>query len=272
MEPAELSTMLKPFFTRKPEKSVEGKPYSHNTVKANSFRAGQIFFLVHFKEIIRDKVFKLASISKRSCATGIDFFHKAQASNFEAKTLKSSMQQISLVWILRKVLQIRHGLTPFSASEIEAVKTNAKWNPVTFSSTTTPSRLKYFISSENAMKISPPSSAPDFTHSVFHGCKFWDWSYTFLSSPVFEQSVGIYEPKAPSFRVFNPTDVTRINFRWQLVKSGPITVEIKLVKPIKFTPTRQSRTFAIRSPLAFLPCLRAVLKFCKLKINGRLIK
>ena len=53
--------MLKPFFTQKPEKSVEGKPYSHNTVKANSFRAGQIFFLVLFKEIIRDKVFKLAN-------------------------------------------------------------------------------------------------------------------------------------------------------------------------------------------------------------------
>ena len=50
MEPAELSTMLKPFFTQKPEKSVEGKPYSRNTVKANSFRAGQNFFLVPFKE------------------------------------------------------------------------------------------------------------------------------------------------------------------------------------------------------------------------------
>ena len=32
------------FFTQKPEKSVEGKLYSRNTVKANSFRAGQIFF------------------------------------------------------------------------------------------------------------------------------------------------------------------------------------------------------------------------------------
>ena len=51
--------MLKPFSTQKPEKSVEGKPYCHNTVKANSFRVGQIFFLVLFKEIIRDKVFKL---------------------------------------------------------------------------------------------------------------------------------------------------------------------------------------------------------------------
>ena len=149
------------------------------------------------------------------------------------------------------------------------MKTNARWNPVTFSSTTTTTtttcRLKYFISSAKATKISPPSSAPDFTHSVFHGCKFWDWN-TFLSSPVFEQSFGIYEPKAPSFRVFDPRGVTRINFRWQLVKFGPITVEIKLVKPIKFTPTRQSRVFAIRSPLAFLPCLRAVLKFCELKI------
>ena len=50
MELAELSTMLKPFFTQKPEKSVEGKLYSCNTVNANSFRAGQIFFLVPFKE------------------------------------------------------------------------------------------------------------------------------------------------------------------------------------------------------------------------------
>ena len=38
------------FFTQKPEKSVEGKPYSRNTVRANSFRAGQICFLVPFKE------------------------------------------------------------------------------------------------------------------------------------------------------------------------------------------------------------------------------
>ena len=44
MEPAELSAMWKRFFTQKPEKSVEGKPYSRNTVKAKSFRAGQTFF------------------------------------------------------------------------------------------------------------------------------------------------------------------------------------------------------------------------------------
>ena len=38
--------------------------------------------------IIRDKVFKPANealITKRSCATGIDFFHKAQASNFQRR-------------------------------------------------------------------------------------------------------------------------------------------------------------------------------------------
>ena len=45
-----------------------------------------------------------------------------------------------------------------------------------------------------------------------------------------EQYVGIYEPKAPSFRVFDPSGVTRINFTSQLVKFGPITVEIELVK------------------------------------------
>ena len=87
---------------------------------------------------------------------------------------------------------------------------------------------------ESEETIRPSSSATDFTHSVFHRCKFWDWN-KFLSSQVFEQYVGIYEPKAPSFRVFDPRGVTRINFTWQLVKFAPITVEIKLVKPIKFT-------------------------------------
>ena len=52
MGPAELSTMLKPFFTLKPEKSVEGKPYSRNNVKANSFRAGQILFWFPSKKAI----------------------------------------------------------------------------------------------------------------------------------------------------------------------------------------------------------------------------
>ena len=76
--------------------------------------------------------------------------------------------------------------------------------------------------------------ATDFTHSVFHRCKFWDWN-TFLSRQVFEKYVGIYESKAPSFRVFDPRGGTRINFTWQLVKFAPITVEIKLVKPIKIS-------------------------------------
>ena len=81
------------FFTQKPEKLVEGKPYSRNTVKANSFRAGQIFFLVPFKES-RFPLFGTSiqagkrssrSITERSCATGIDSFHKAQASNFQQR-------------------------------------------------------------------------------------------------------------------------------------------------------------------------------------------
>ena len=47
------------FFTQKAEKSVERKPYSRNTVRANSFRSGQIFFWFISKKkpfsIIRDK-------------------------------------------------------------------------------------------------------------------------------------------------------------------------------------------------------------------------
>ena len=81
------------FFTQKPKNSVEGKPYIRNTVKANSFRALQIFFPVPFKES-RLPLFEISiqagkrssrSITERSCATEIDFFHKAQASNFQRR-------------------------------------------------------------------------------------------------------------------------------------------------------------------------------------------
>ena len=65
MEPADLSTMLKPFFTQKPEKSVKGKPHSQNTEKANSLRAGQTFFYGSLQRkpftILCDKVFKPAN-------------------------------------------------------------------------------------------------------------------------------------------------------------------------------------------------------------------
>ena len=52
-----------------------------------------------------------------------------------------------------------------------------------------------------------------------------------------------YEPKAPSFRVFDPMGEYESKFTRQLVKFLPITVEIKLVKPIKFAfaSSRQSR-------------------------------
>ena len=47
------------FFTQKADKSMEGKPYSRNTVRANSFRSGQIFFSGSLQRkpfsIIRDK-------------------------------------------------------------------------------------------------------------------------------------------------------------------------------------------------------------------------
>ena len=118
---------------------------------------------------------------------------------FPAKTLKSSMQQIRLVWLLQKVLRIRHGLTPFSTSGREVVKTNTRSNPVTFFSSlkTTTSRHKYFISSEKATK----------NQSTFKCSRFCIFCVSvFLSSQVFEQYVGRYEPKAPSFRVFDPHD------------------------------------------------------------------
>ena len=48
---------------------------------------------------------------------------------------------------------------------------------------------------------------------------------------------------------------------------GPITVEIKLIKPIKCTCYRQSRAFTITSTVAFYEQVTR-----EMKINGRVIK
>ena len=47
---------------------MEGKPYSRITVKTNSFRAGQIFFLVPFKE----SLFPLFGISIQAANEALD--------------------------------------------------------------------------------------------------------------------------------------------------------------------------------------------------------
>jgi len=91
MEPAELSAMLKHFYVE--AKNVERKPYSRNTMKA--IRSGLDRFLSGSPQrkpfsIIRDREFKPANassrcISKRSRATGVDLFYKAQASNIQRR-------------------------------------------------------------------------------------------------------------------------------------------------------------------------------------------
>ena len=85
MEPAELSTMLKPFYAE--ARKVSGRKTIQSQHCESQFVPGWTdFFLVLFKEIIRDKVFKLANEDlKRSCAIWIDFFHKAQESNFQRR-------------------------------------------------------------------------------------------------------------------------------------------------------------------------------------------
>ena len=51
---------------------------------------------------------------------------------------------------------IRHGLTPFSTSKREAVKTNARWNPVTLSSKQQQASWSISSQARERRKISPP--------------------------------------------------------------------------------------------------------------------
>ena len=214
MEPAELSTMLKPFLRRRHWKENHTVATLWEPIRSGLDR---FFFWFPSKKAVFHysgyKVFKPANEAldpslKDLARQGLISFtkHKRPISSEDLEVL----QQISWVWMLQKVFQIWHVLTPFSTSEREAVKTNARWNPVTFSSKQQQAGWSTSSQARERRKISPPSTATDFTHSVFHRCEFSDWN-TFLSSQVFEQFVGIYEPNAPSFRVFDPRGVTRVN-------------------------------------------------------------
>ena len=203
MEPAELSTMLKPFLCRSQKTQWKENHTVATLWELIPSGLDRFFFWFPSKKAVfhyLGQVFKLANEAlhpslKDLARQGLNSFtkHKRPISSKDLGDLYAANQAGSEC--SRKY--IRHGLTPFSTSEREAVKTNARWNPVTFSSK---QQAGWSTSSQARewQKISPPSSATDFTNSVFHWCKFWDCN-TFLSRQVFEKYVGIYEPKAPSF-------------------------------------------------------------------------
>ena len=77
---------------QQPETSVEGKPYSHNTMKAVRSGVTNVFLVPAQRKpfsIIQDKVIKPAN-------EPLDASLKDLARQFPAKTLKLYMQQISL--------------------------------------------------------------------------------------------------------------------------------------------------------------------------------
>ena len=183
MEPAEdLPTMLKPFL-RRSQKSQWKENYTVATLW-KPIRSGlDRFFSCSLQRkpfsIIRDyKVHKPAngalnpSLKDLARQELISFTkHKRPISSEDLEVLYAANQ---LGLNAPESLQIRNSLTPFSTSEREAVKTNERWNPVIFSSKQQQAGWTTSSQARERRKISPPSSAPDFTHSVFHGCKFWD--------------------------------------------------------------------------------------------------
>ena len=92
MEPAELSTMLKPFYAE--ARKVSGRKTIQSQHCESQFVPG---WTELFSGSLQRKPFPLfgisiqagkrssRSITERSCATGIDFFQKVQASNFKRR-------------------------------------------------------------------------------------------------------------------------------------------------------------------------------------------
>ena len=134
----ELSTMLKRFLIRR---SQECQWKENHTVAAlwKPIRSGLDRFLPGSLQgnpfsIIRVKALKptnraLDPSLKDFARQGLISMNLSQSTSvqFPAKKLKFSIQQISLGWTLCMVLNQ-------STSEREAVKTNARWNPLTFGS------------------------------------------------------------------------------------------------------------------------------------------
>ena len=170
------------FFTQKPEKSVEGKPYSRNTVKANSFRAGHIFSGSLQRKpfsIIWDKVFKLANEAldpslKDLARQGLISFkkHKRPISSEDLEFLYAANQ---LGLNIPESLANSAWLTHCLLRKREGVKNNARWNPVTFSSKQQQARWSTSSQARERQKESVYLKCSSFTHSVFYVCKFWDW-------------------------------------------------------------------------------------------------
>ena len=179
---------------------MERKPYSRNTVKANSFRVGQIFFWFPS----RKAVFHLFGISiqagKRSFRSSLKDLARQGLNSFTKHKRPVSSED----------LEVLYAANQLGLNAPESFANSAWFNTILYfgkrgrenqyemkpgdfffsSLKTTTSRHKYFISSEKATK----------NQSTFKCSRFCIFCVSvFLSSQVFEQYVGRYEPKAPSF-------------------------------------------------------------------------
>ena len=147
------------FLTQKPGKSVEGKPYSCNTVKANSFRAGQIFFGSLQRKpfsITRDKVFKPANEALNPSLKDlvrqrlISFTkHKRPISNEDFEVLYAANQ------LGPNPPEILANSSWFNSTLYfgkRGRENQREMKPGDLQLKSTTSRLKYFISSERATK------------------------------------------------------------------------------------------------------------------------
>ena len=157
---------------------MEGKPYSHNTVKANSFRAGQIFFWFSSKKLsgIKYSSWQTKPSLKDLARQGLISFtkHKRPISSEDLEVLYAANQLglnppesfANSAWFNTILYFGKRGCENQREMKPGALQLNNNNNN---NNNNNKPAIKYFISSEKATKISPPSSAPDFTLSVIHG-------------------------------------------------------------------------------------------------------
>ena len=126
----------------------------------------------------------LKTWSRQNCQPCWNVFYAEARTVSGRKTIQSQHCESQFIpsWTDFFLVPFKESRFPLFRISIQAGKrssrsittTNARWNPVIFSSKQRQAGWSTSSQARERRKISPPSSAPDFTHSVFHGCKFWD--------------------------------------------------------------------------------------------------
>ena len=234
MEPAELSTMLKPFLRR--SQKIQWKENHAVATLWKPIRSGldRFFFRFPSKKAVCHYIWD--KYSSRQTNPSLKDLARQGLISFTKHQRAISGEDLEVLYAANQLgLNAPESFAnSFSTSEREAVKTNARWNPVTLSSKQQQPAEVLHLRRESDEKSVHLQVLEILLILCFTNVNSETEIHFFLVKFMNSTSENMNQERQV-FEFLIQGALRRINFTWQLVKFGPITVEIRLVKPIKFT-------------------------------------